>query len=338
MAAIRKTSESTYIFLNIQDNTLDNIDESCLADSQFKVRAANHGLGAFDRLPLEMIHMVLIRLDIQSLNEFRRVNKSARLITDAIPQYKRILAHVPASIRGSLNINTARFFSCLDLYEKLSTAECDTCGDFGGYLYLVTCRRVCFLCFTEKTEYLPVLRKDAIRKFGLGPEHLASIPYMKSFPGRYSPRGIKCRRREALYDYAAARQTGIAVHGSINAMEEHASEMARKQLEVYNTKLSLRRPTRTNLRLPRLEDPFDGRCSNPKRFMGIIRAPFFSAQTIAPDWGLHCFACKPSHYGRPLHWRRKFTVDSFRDHIRECGEITEGKHIPLGSQDNPTKV
>lgn len=331
MAAIRKTSESTYIFLNIKDNTLNDIDNPYQFDNQFEFRTPHYRLGALDRLPLEIIHLALVRIDIQSLTDFRRVNTRAKLITDSIPQYKRILAHAPASVRGSLNINTARFFSCLDLYEKLSTAECDSCGDFGGYMYLITCRRVCFLCFTEKIGYLPVSRKDASRKFGLGSEQLASLPCMKSFPGRYSPRGIKCRQRETLFDYSAARQAGIAVHGTIGSMEEHVSEMASKRLDAYNTKLSLRRTNGTNLRRPRSEDSFDGRNSNPKRFMGIIRAPFFSVQTVFSDWGFHCVACKDHHYCRPLHWRRKYTVDSFQDHIRECGEIIGGKHIPLVS-------
>lgn len=331
MAAIRKTSESTYIFLDIKDNTLDDIDNPYHFDNQFQSRAPRYSLGALDKLPLEIIHLALVQLDIQSLTDFRRVNTRASLIADSIPQYKRILAHVPAAIRGSLNINTARFFSCLDLYEKLSTAECDSCGDFGGYLYLITCRRVCFLCFTEKTDYLPVSRNDAIRKFGLRSEHLSSLPWMKSLPGRYSPRGIKCRQRETLFDYSAARQTGIAVHGTIRAMEEYTSEMASKRLDVYNTKLSLRGTNGTNMRPPRSGDSFDGRCSNPKRFMGIIRAPFFSIQTAFADWGFHCVACKAHHYCRPLHWRRKYTMDSFQGHIRQCGEIIEGKHIPLVS-------
>lgn len=327
MAAIRKTSESSYIFLDIKDNTLDYVDNRCCLDDGLDFHGSYYGLGALGVLPLEIIHMALIRLDIQSLIDFRRVNKRARLVTDSMPQYKHILAHAPASIRGSLNIKTARFFSCQDLYEKLSTAECDSCGDFGGYLYLVTCRRVCFLCFTEKPDYLPLLRKDAIRKFGLRSELLATLPCMKSFPGRYSPRGIKCQRREILFDYSAARQAGIAVHGTISSMEKYASEMASKRLEIYNTKMSLRRTAVRNLRPPRTEDDFDGYSSNPKRFMGIVCAPFFGAHTAFPDWGFHCLACKAHHYGRPLHWRRKYTMNSFQDHIRECGEIVDGKHI-----------
>lgn len=328
MATVRKTGESTYVFLEIKDNTLDDIDKLCYLGNQCQVSTPRFGLGSLDKLPLEIIHLTLVRLDIQSLIEFRRVNKAAKLATDSVPQFKLILAHAPASIRGSLNIGTAKFFSCQDLCEKISTAECDSCGDFGGYLYLVTCRRVCFLCFTEKSDYLPLPRKDAIRKFGLCSEQLTSIPCLKSFPGRYSPRGIKCRRRELLLDHSVARQTGISVHGSISSMEKYASESASKKLEAYNTKLSLCRTNGTNVRRPRSEDIFDGRCSNPRRFMGIIRAPFLNFRTASPEWGFHCVACKSHHYCRPLHWRREYTLVTFKDHIRECGEIKEGKHIP----------
>ncbi|PLB48396.1 hypothetical protein P170DRAFT_211578 [Aspergillus steynii IBT 23096] len=329
MPKIQKTSESTYIFLKIEDSTLDDVDQTSYRTDLFDLdlQPPAQGLGALEILPLEMIQMALILLDMQSLTDFRRVNKSARLITNSIPQYRHIRVHAPALIRASLNIETARFFSCQELYEKLCTAECDSCGDFGGYIYLVTCRRVCFLCFTEKTEYLPLLRTDAIRKFGLYPQHLPGLPCMKSFPGCYSPLELRCRQRQTLFDYSAARQAGIVAHGTIHSMEKYASETLAKRLATYNSKLSTRRTGGARPRPPRLEDSFDGQCSNPKRFMGIIRAPFFNQQTGSLEWGLHCIACESHHYHRPLHWRREFTVKGFQDHISECGEIKEGKHI-----------
>ncbi|PYI31663.1 hypothetical protein BP00DRAFT_307652, partial [Aspergillus indologenus CBS 114.80] len=206
MSGIRLISDSTYVFLNLADNTLDDVDESLRLDRQprFDPRSARYGLGALEKLPLEILHLTLLALDMQSMTDFRRVNKKARLVTGSIPQYRRILAHAPAAIRGSLHLETARNFSCQALYDTLSTAECDGCGDFGGYLYLITCRRVCFLCLSEKTDYLPLSRKDVIRKFGLDTTHLARLPRMKSVPGRYSPRGIRCRRREALFDHCSA--------------------------------------------------------------------------------------------------------------------------------------
>jgi hypothetical protein len=275
--------------------------------------------------------MALVHLDIQSLTEFRRVNKRAKSMTDSNTQYKLIKTHAPESIRGCLGLKTARFITCQDLYEKLSTAECDSCGDFGGYLYLITCRRVCFLCFTEKADFLPLPRNEVLRRFGLSSEHLATLPFLKSVPGIYSPRGIKCQRRERLFDYSAAQKQGIAIHGSAESMEEHVSETARKKLESYSAKASVcRRGIR--LRQPRTEDPFDGHSSSPRSFMAIIRAPFLRSAREPPEFGSHCLACKPHHYHRPLHWRRKYTLATFQDHIEECGQIVDGKHVTPASE------
>lgn len=326
MAAIRKTSESTYVFLESRDHTLDDIENLCPLDNGQHSRFPSYTLGSLEQLPVELINMVLIQLEIRSLTDFRRVNRRAMQVVDSIPQYKKIILHAATSIRGSLSIGTGNLFSCQELYEKLCTAGCDSCGDLGGYLYLVTCRRVCFLCFTEKTEYLPLLRADAIRKFGLHREDIATLPSMKSIPGRYSPREIKCRTRLTLIDHDAAREAGIAVHGNISAMEQYALEMTSKRLEQYQSRKSLHIADGPNLRRPRSEDVFDGRSSNPKRFLGIVRAPFLNARTGSPECVFHCAACKPHHYDRPLHWRRKFTRESFEDHIRECGEIIHGKH------------
>lgn len=121
-------------------------------------------------------------------------------------------------------------------------------------MYLVTCRRVCFLCFTENVDFLPLSRNDRIWKLGLDSENLAKLPSLQSIPGCYSSRKIKWRRREVLYDYSAAREAGITVHGSISSMEEYTSKVASKKLAAFNTKRSLHKKDGPKLRPPRTED------------------------------------------------------------------------------------
>ncbi|QKX54494.1 uncharacterized protein TRUGW13939_01581 [Talaromyces rugulosus] len=317
-------NELTYASPNIEDYTLDHIRYVHLDKGQRGHLVPTQRLGA-----LELLHMVLIQLDIPSLTAFRRVNRRATSIVDLVPQYKAITTHAPVTLWGIFTIGTGRWISCQDLYEKLSTAECESCGDFGGYLYLITCCRVCFLCFTVKADYLPLRQADATRKFGLDRSHLENLPTMKTVPGYYSPREIKLRDRLTLVDYRAARRTGIAIHGSESKMNEHSVHIQAKKLEKYN----LRRSKHTagaanpNPRRPRTEDEFDGYSSNPKRFVAIVRAPFLNPGATSLEWGFHCSACRSHHYNRPLHWRRKFTKDSLKAHIEECGEIVDGKHV-----------
>ena len=159
-----------------------------------------------------------------------------------------------------------------------------------------------------------------------GREDIAGLSSMKSVPGRYSPREIKCRTRLTLIDHEAAREAGIAVHGSMDAMVRHTSETTSKRLEQYESRKSSRRADGPNMRRPRSEDDFDGHSSNPRRFLGIVRVPLLNACTGFPECVFHCIACRTYHYGRPLHWRRQFTRESFDGHIRAYGETIDGQH------------
>lgn len=319
----------TYTSPNIEDYTLDHLRYVHINKGQRGHPVPTQTLGALEQLPLELLHMILIQLDIPSLIAFARVNRRATLVIDSFPQYKAIRTHAPVTLWGIFTIGAGRWISCQDLYGKLCLAECESCGDFGGYLYLITCHRVCYLCFTEKADYLPLRQADATRKFGLDRYHLEKIPTMKTIPGYYSPRKIKIRDRLTLVDYCAAQETGIAIHGSESKMNEHAEHIQSRKLENYNLRRS-KNPEdaeNRNPRRPRTEDEFDGKMSNPKRFAAIVRAPFIKPGTEVSELGLHCLACKPHHYDRPLHWRRKFPEKSFKAHIDECGEVIKGKHV-----------
>jgi hypothetical protein len=254
--------------------------------------------------------------------------QSTSFANSPLAQYRAIATHAPVALCGILSIGIGQWISCQDLHDKLCTAECDSCGDFWGYLYLITCRRVCFLCFTEATDYLPLRQVDAIRKFGLSREHLANLPAMKTVSGCYSPRSIKVRKGLTLIDHSAARDAGLAVHGSASAMEEFTSNIALEKLKKYEIRHSqlIARTGRSITRRPRTEDEFDGHTSNPLRFVAIVRAPYLDRRLRSPEWGFHCVGCKLHHYDPPLHWRRRFTDESYKRHITECGQVIGGKH------------
>ncbi|KAE8139513.1 hypothetical protein BDV38DRAFT_280868 [Aspergillus pseudotamarii] len=113
-----------------------------------------------------------------------------------------------------------------------------------------------------------------MRKFALGSNDLKALPSMRSVPGRYSPRGTKCRALHVLFDRVAARQAGLTLYGSVRQMEQHAAKLMPKKLEQCESQRLLRRQRDATVsRQPRCGDEFDGHSSNPKRFMGVVRAP-----------------------------------------------------------------
>lgn len=112
-------------------------------------------------------------------------------------------------------------------------------------------------------------------------------------------------------------------------MQKFVLEPRSKMLAQYQSRESVNRL----LRPPKHRDDFDRYKINP---MGIVRAPVLKSLARAPEWGLNCVTCRfhRADYGFPysiFHWRRKFTRESFEDHIRECGEIINGRHTKFGT-------
>lgn len=323
----------TYPLPRIKDFTLDdNLPAIGLPSGNGHIRKPpKFDLGTLDVLPLELLQGILSQIDLYTLTGFRCVNRRAIDVVESIHQYKAVTTHARNVIRGILSIKTGQWISCETIYEKLCTAECEECGDFGGYLYILTCKRVCLLCFTEEKKYLPLRHSHALRKFGINRQILNTLPSMRSIPGTYSPNKKKCRERLALVDSESAYRAGIALHGSIGAMEQHVSNLNAQKLQEFNKRTSQATAdgsglTTRRVRRPQTVDLFDGRIGNPIRFMAIVRMPWFNRVSQELEWGFHCRGCQKSHRSRQLHFRRKFTVASFGEHLRQCGSIRDGEH------------
>ena len=123
----------TYDLPNIPDHTLDDNDlaRQCPLDNGRRSFSPKFGLGDLDSLPPELLTLILAQIDIQSLTGFRRVNQRAMEWVESLPQYKALVTHAPALLRGILGIETGQWFSCQDLFDTFCTANCEVCGDFG---------------------------------------------------------------------------------------------------------------------------------------------------------------------------------------------------------------
>ncbi|KAJ0414825.1 hypothetical protein BJY00DRAFT_320762, partial [Aspergillus carlsbadensis] len=168
-----------------RDYTLDKVENLCPLRANGSNFIPKYSLGDMEKLPLELLTMIFTELDPHSLMNFRRVNKLAFLSVESVPQYKRIVKYAPTVLRSVNSIGPGQTFSLQYLHDKLYTIACEACGDYGGFLYLIICRRVCALCFTRTQSYLPLLQADVLRKFALRPKDLASLPKIKSIPGYY---------------------------------------------------------------------------------------------------------------------------------------------------------
>lgn len=215
---------------------------------------------------------------------FRRVNRRAMSLLDSLQQYRKVSEQCPNVLRAIVS-TMASSFDFWTLYEALSISNCANCGRFGGYLYLITCSRACYFCFTSAWAYLP-MAAHAVRRAGVSREDLERLPHLLSLPGRYTSFGKLSKKRTKLFD----RQT-----------------VWNKALEAVATDEGSQRLNHTTREV--------------KRYMAIISAPYFGAgQSV--DWGVHCVGRRESTEPA-THFRLKYSQDDIFDHINRCGAIQD---------------
>lgn len=127
--------------------------------------------------------------------------------------------------------------------------------------------------------------------FGLDPPKVALLPSMIIFPRIYSPNENKAAR-SSLFDVEAARQAGISTHGSLAAMNAHVASMQGRALAQFRAREVATRKPGVFARRPRLSwtggPLLDRKCGDPRRFVAIVRVPWFNRKTHEVEWGVHC--------------------------------------------------
>ena len=298
-------------------------------------------MGTLDILPAEMLTMILLNLDLQSLTVLRRVSQGSRLAVDTLPQYQSIRTHGPELLRATLSLNIANSTTLLELYSALTTASCFLCGDFGAFVYMLSCKRVCFLCLTQRPEVLPMIPSHARDRYGLDNKALSGLPKMRSLPGVYSQGQTRHRNRKALVDPMAAEEAGIALHGSREQMSKIATDLRSSSQANWQKKMlkyehtvkcdpTIRKPAR-----PPSHSTFDGGGENPHRFMGILRVPWLNRRCGQTEMGLSCTGCargestNQDFYRRSLDWRRQYSHADILQHVQTC-EFSQERLASIG--------
>ncbi|KAK5116506.1 hypothetical protein LTR62_008055 [Meristemomyces frigidus] len=318
----------TYPRINLQYFTLDEngLAKSCPLDNGRHSQACRTNLGSLELLPLELISQVLSQLDLVTLAAFRRLNARSMQIVDSMPSYRTIIRECPGVLRGLYSIQYGSQVLVEQLWHTLGTANCQDCGDFGGYIYLLTCRRVCFRCFWSGSQYYPLRVSEASKQYGVSKRSLGDLPAMRSIPGQYSMAEKYRLTPTTLLDRETVRLRAIAIHGSEDSMLSHVKQKTTTLDATYQGKLILARsgPTAVRPRRPSPAEPTNGPNGDPRRYMAIIKAPHIDHKTLYVEWGRYCKGCERSY--RNHMWRRRYVFDTFVEHLRELGDIVDGVH------------
>ena len=293
-------------------------------------------LGQLDSLPLEIIQTILQQLDLHALTLMQSLNHRSKFLVESLPQYRGTVAHAPNALRAILSTGLASHFSIEDLYSALCWQGCFLCGSFGAYLYLLSCRRCCWLCLAEASDALPIPRDVVTYSFGLPDSAVRQLPCLRSLPGRYSLdcfQGDTHKRRLVLISTKAAKEAGITLHGSEEAMEAYAANLNvvrrfppavnrnrkagnRNVLRLQGRRL-VQNPSREYARGP----PWSG-CGpyEPQRFMAAIRFPTLDVSNGTIEWGISCKGCRdgPPNEDESREWEAIYTQRGYLAHFDQC--------------------
>lgn len=249
-------------------------------------------LEILDRLPAELMSMILRELDIHSFFHFRQVNRRARLFSTGLHQYEMVSKHGLEGLRGLLRAELAHCFTIDDLYRTLITDRCATCGDFGGLLFLFTAERCCFTCLQSSTHYR-VLPPSAFAKLA----HMSLLrlkrllgPSLRTVPGIYNMMGTPARRPM----YLVLQEKTIQKLLAIGAIGEH---------EIQNFR-------------HRREQPH-------QRLMAATAYPWYSSNSAKLECGVSCKGCQVllELLHHDSHDRDQvFSTRGFLSHFSQCVE------------------
>lgn len=183
----------------------DNVTErSCPLDYGKHHGSTQYDLGKLEKLPLELQHNILAQSDLQTVTDFRRVNRRAMAVVDSLHEYQTIIEHSPDSLRGLLSIELAAHITCRALSKLLHTNVCECCGRPSGYIHLLACRRVCCSCINVDKEYAPFTLRELEVSAEVPASLLQALPTMRSIPGDYASMRFSYPNRIALVDRRSA--------------------------------------------------------------------------------------------------------------------------------------
>ncbi|KAM0254898.1 hypothetical protein ACHAQJ_006335 [Trichoderma viride] len=125
----------------------------------------NSSLGILDRLPPEIIQIILHFLDFQSLTRFARTSGAAFDLVQHLPAYIDLFRYAPRLLTALAKSKLLKYHASSLLRHVLrNDGVCCSCKNrFGGYIFLPTADRVCLLCLNSNPHYRMMLYHIVVR-------------------------------------------------------------------------------------------------------------------------------------------------------------------------------
>ena len=191
------------------------VDKSPMPSSIKRAPGISASLGRLDTLPLEILHCIFAALDFQSLSRVSKTCLRGIEVVESLREYRDMIRHAPRAIAALGRTRQVCYHAASTLHNTLLSKECASCGRFGAFLFLPTCKRCCYDCLWQNPSLWVMPISAAAKCFGLPTSLVKTLPTMLSLPGNYQVRfGVSVTRRRRLVSLAAAKKLAIDHFGS----------------------------------------------------------------------------------------------------------------------------
>lgn len=251
------------------------------------------GLGYLDKLPFELLDMVIDQVDILSLIQVGYTCRRGQELVASIPSYAKLLKHCPHTLAALSKMRLLELYTCKRVEKALQSEECCCCGNFGAFLFLLSCERCCFQCLKDKPALWVIPRAQAGKFFHLSTQQMKTMPTARSVPGKYFVTLLISRpRTQLLVGVRAVKELAIRIHGS--DMTDCLRSLRALSEKEYGSFMFLRRAQLNFSRHdPRMISREANAVNDMCNGMGTIRFPHLPPlDQDQADMGSWCRGCK----------------------------------------------
>lgn len=240
-------------------------------------------LGSLAVLPVEVLTMISLELDVQSAFRFSHTCRGTRGLLSHTRSIRQLGEHALECIWALLRTRTADGITLDDLFSTMTQYTCGLCGQYGGFLSLLTLKRCCHRCALSAEEMGIVsvyevtkrayLSTSTVKRFG--PTMITHVP-VRTF-GRRKRRGNQYGRKF------------LTLLASCKSLLDQYPERV-KSIDVLQE----------------------------LRLNAVTSLPYLNTSTGRAEVGVFCKSCKLSVMKR-VH----YSHDGFLDHFRQCAKAQE---------------
>ncbi|KAL1987816.1 hypothetical protein VTN96DRAFT_2219 [Rasamsonia emersonii] len=260
------------------------------------------------RLPVEILQHIFMSLDLATLHSVRQVNSFYLCVVHQTPAYNLLSKHAAETLQIMHLTDTARFFSLRRVFDEFCQPQCQTCGNFGPYIFLLNCKRCCFKCILTCSKHLLGPVCDLSELFfipaSILDKHLVTL---RSLPGEYGfPETQLCMQREWLTSFTA----GLDLKKTVYKTREEAEKAA----------VTFQNSPECDMRRP-ICWPERGKKSvyiNKLRLMGSTPFPFWDKEKRTVESGTYCVGCVWHHKHTPFYATRAYLMCNLPQHFANC--------------------